>query len=301
MNIDTPAIITIGNFDGLHLGHRRLIDATIALARSCGGRAVLITFTPHPKQFFHPAEHFFLHPVKIHKTILQSLGLDQILYLPFEKIYQLSPKAFFENVIMPLHPAAIVLGDNFTFGANKSGDIDCLRSLAATHDVALHALPRATFDNLPISSTRIRSAIQSGNILNANQMLTQPYTLYGNVKKGAQRGRTLGFATANIYPDDQVMPKLGAYATNIQIADEPDQYHAITAITQTPTFHKVQTVVESHILNFNRNIYGRPIQVKFVDFLRDEIRFPSKEALVQQLNQDKVLALKRLQNAPSDP
>lgn len=286
MTQSLPTILTIGNFDGLHVGHRHLISTTIAVARSWGGRAVLMTFHPHPKQFFHPVPHFFIHPVSVHEKILSALGLDQILYLPFGDICQLSPESFFEDVVMPLDPAAIVLGDNFSFGHHKSGNIDRLRQMCASRDVALHALPRFALDASPVSSTRIRTAIQEGHVSAATSMLGEPYTLYDVVREGARRGHTLGFATANIRAEEQVLPQIGVYVTHVDVEDAVSGARSVTAVTRTPTFGGTETVVETHILNFTGDIYGRKIRVHFDDFLRDEHKFDSKEALMAQLYDD---------------
>ena len=280
------SILTIGNFDGLHIGHRHLISTTVALAKSWAARAVAITFTPHPRQFFHPVSHFFLHPEHVKEQILESLGLDEVIYLPFGDIYRLTPEQFFNNILLPLEPAAIVLGSNFIFGADKTGDIHLLRQFCAQHDIALHSLSMEPWQGAAVSSTRIRTAIQTGCIEDAAQMLGSPYTIYGCVHHGAQRGRTLGFATANIQVPDQVIPKFGAYATRIQIDGTGPLMPAMTAVTQTPTFCKTQTVIESHILDFNGDIYNHHLTILFDAFLRDEIRFGSKEELIAQLQKD---------------
>ncbi|MBQ9817725.1 MAG: riboflavin biosynthesis protein RibF [Proteobacteria bacterium] len=280
------SILTIGNFDGLHLGHRQLISTTIDLAKSWGARSVAITFTPHPHQFFNPSPHFFIHPENIKEQILESLGLDEVIYLPFEKIRLLTPEAFFQNILIPLDPAAIVLGNNFTFGANKSGNISLLRQMCAANDIALHSLIMEPWHNEPVSSSRIRTAIQTGRVEDAAQMLTAPYTLYGNVEHGASRGHTLGFATANIHVPNQVMPKIGVYATRVQINSAPELHPAVTAVTQTPTFGTIKTIVETHIFDFTDDIYGQSLSIRFEHFIRDEILFRSRDELVQQLRSD---------------
>lgn len=283
---DFSTVLTIGNFDGVHTGHRSLIQTTIDLARSWSGRAVAITFTPHPKQFFNPTPHFFLLPERIKEQVLSSLGLDEVFYMPFDAIRHLSPEAFFNDILLPLEPAAIVLGENFTFGAQKAGDIHSLRRMCANHDVALHSLSMRPYKDQPVSSSRIRLALQHGEIEDAANMLGDRYKLYGTVQTGAQRGHTIGFATANILAPEQVIPKLGAYATSVQINGAPTWHKAMTAVTQTPTFGRVDTVVETHILDFNENIYGQNLCVRFDQFLRDEVVFTSKEALVAQLQHD---------------
>lgn len=281
-----PSILTIGNFDGVHIGHRQLISTTIALARSWCGQAIAVTFTPHPRQFFAPIDNFFLYPQNIKKILLNSLGLDDILYLPFKDIYQLTPLQFFENILLPLEPAAIVLGNNFTFGANKAGNLDLLRTFCASHDIALHSLTMTPYKGQPVSSSRIRTAIQQGQITIANEMLGLPYTLYGEIQSGAKRGHTLGFPTANIHPKEQVIPKIGVYATLAQIDGDATIFPSVTAVTQTPTFDQVSPRIETHILGFNRNIYGCQLSVKLIGFIRDEITFTSKEALIAQLQSD---------------
>lgn len=278
-------ILTIGNFDGLHLGHRHLITMTIALARSWGARAMAITFTPHPRQYFHRVPHFFIHPEHIKEQILESLGLDEVLYLPFGDIHTLSPREFFDNILLPLEPAAVVLGSNFNFGAGKTGNIDLLREFCAEHDIALHSLTMAPWRGAPVSSSRIRTAIQTGHVEDAAEMLSVPYSLYGIVEHGASRGHTIGFATANIHAPEQVMPRLGVYASHVRI-DNAAQYEAVTAITQTPTFGTVETVAESHIFGFNGDIYGHTICVSFDQFIRSEMKFRSREELSAQLKED---------------
>lgn len=279
------SILTIGNFDGLHIGHRELISTTIALARSWGANAVAVTFTPHPRQFFHPTPHFFIHPENIKEQILDSLGLDEVLYLPFADIHTLNPQEFFDSVLLPLEPAAIVLGANFTFGAGKSGNINILRQMCAEHDIALHSLAMAPYQGEAVSSSRIRTAIQTGHVDDAAQMLSAPYALYGLVEHGASRGHSLGFATANIHAPDQVMPKLGVYATHVTV-DNINTYETVTAITQTPTFGPVATLAESHLLDFDGDLYGHTIKIAFKHFIRDEMTFRSKDELINQLTSD---------------
>ena len=283
---DCSTVLTIGNFDGIHLGHRHLIQMTIDLARSRAGRAVAMTFTPHPRQFFNPVAHFFLHPEPVKLRLLASLGLDEVLCLPFDKIHRLSPAEFFSTLLLPLEPSAIVLGDNFFFGSDKSGDIQLLRRFCAQNDIALHSLVMKPYRGLPVSSSRIRSALQAGRIDEANAMLTEPYTLYGRIEKGAQRGHTLGFATANIHAPTQVVPKNGVYVTHVFLDESRESWPAVTAVTNTPTFGNVETVIESHILDFHEDIYGHDMRVQFHAFLRDEMTFSSREALVSQLHQD---------------
>ena len=281
-----PAIITIGNFDGVHIGHRHLIETTIDLARSWCGNATILTFAAHPHDFFSPTPNFFIYPQHIKERILASLRVDQIVYLPFDKIYRLSPQDFFDTILLPLEPAAIVLGENFSFGANKSGDIHLLRRMCADHDIAMHSLAMARYNKQPVSSSRIRTAIQNGDIDEANQMLGTPFTLYGTIQKGDQRGHTLGFPTANIAPTQQVLPKIGVYATRVRIDDEPELRSAVTAVTQTPTFGNVQTRIETYILDFNGNIYNHSIAIQIISRIRDEIHFSSAESLVEQLTLD---------------
>ena len=287
-----PAIITIGNFDGVHIGHRHLIDTTIDLARSWCGNATVLTFSPHPHDFFNPTPNFFIYPQHIKERILATLRIDNTIYLPFDKIYRLTPQEFFDTILMPLAPAAIVLGENFSFGANKSGDIHLLRRMCADHDIAMHSLAMARYNNQPVSSSRIRTAIQNGDINDANQMLGAPFTLYGKIQKGAQRGHTLGFPTANISPTQQVLPKIGVYATRVRIDDESELRPAVTAVTRTPSFEEVQTHIETHILDFSGDIYDHAIAVQFIAYMREEIHFSSVESLIEQLRIDCINARK---------
>ena len=160
-----------------------------------------------------------------------------------------------------------------------------LREFCAEHDIALHSLTMASWNGAPVSSSRIRTAIQTGHVEDATAMLSEPYSLYGIVEHGARRGHTVGFATANIHAPEQVMPRLGVYSSHVQI-DNDKTYEAVTAITQTPTFGTVETLAESHIFGFDGDIYGHSVRVSFNHVIREEMRFRSLEEFTAQLKED---------------
>ncbi|MCL2325514.1 MAG: riboflavin biosynthesis protein RibF [Proteobacteria bacterium] len=286
----TSSVLTIGNFDGIHIGHRHLIETTIALARASGAEAILLTFSPHPRQFIAPCRHFFIVPETEKHHILGNLGLDAVIYLDFAVMKSLSPGDFLTKAILPLSPCAIVLGENYIFGHNRSGDISTLRSLCLPYGISVHSLSMQPWGGGAVSSTRIRQAILQGDMASAAAMLGRPYTMRGIVERGAGRGHTLGFATANIRASDQVLPPLGVYATYARVGETATRLPAVTAVTRTPTFQAVDAVVETHILDYDQSIYGQTISVEFISKLRDETTFSSKDALIEQIRTDCCLA-----------
>ena len=282
----TSSVLTIGNFDGIHIGHRHLIETTIALARASGAEAVLLTFSPHPRQFITPCRHFFIVPETEKLHILENLGQDEVIYLDFAAMKNLSPEDFLTKAILPLNPCAIVLGENYIFGHNRSGDISTLRSLCLPYGISVHSLSMQFWEGATVSSTRIRQAILQGDMASAATMLGRPYTMRGVVEKGAGRGHTLGFATANIRADDQILPPLGVYATCVCFGEAATRLPAVTAVTRTPTFQVGDAAVETHILDYDQSIYGQTISVEFISKLRDEKTFSSKDALIEQIRID---------------
>lgn len=286
------AIITIGNFDGVHIGHRALIDYTIDTARSHGAKSHLLTFSPHPRIYFNPSAHFFIESETEKRKLLKNSGIDILDIIPFKDVVDLSPQAFFEKLILSLDCVGIVLGANFNFGKNRAGSIATLRDLCEPHGISVYSLPMTLYKGQAVSSTRIRNAIEGGNVDEANALLGRPYALSGIVAHGAHRGRTLGFPTANINPVDRVLPKCGVYASCVRVQDQDKTFKAITSVTQTPMFDLSPTKVESFIFDFSQDLYGKEIRVDFLHKIRDEAVFDSVDALVKQIHEDCIEARK---------
>jgi riboflavin kinase/FMN adenylyltransferase len=279
--------LTIGNFDGVHRGHAVLIDQLKGLANKVGGSVVVFTFDPHPVRILRPEET----PPPLTWTnrkadLLAGLGVDAVVAYPTDRaLLSLSYQEFFGQIVLDaLGAKAMVEGPNFFFGRGREGNTDRLKQLCSNAKIELEIVkPKVDGDEL-ISSSRIRSLIQAGDAGAAANMLTQPYRIRGMVTHGAARGNTIGFPTANLDAIDTLVPGLGVYAGRTYV-DGRSHWSAIH-IGPNPTFGESHRKVESHLLNFEGSIYGKPIEVDFVSRLRDIRRFESTEALVKQLKSD---------------
>lgn len=289
--------IAIGNFDGVHRGHRQLLAQLRALANQVDGAAVVVTFDPPPLRILRP--EIALKPLTTHDAkcnLLISAGADFVVTLKSSNdLLQLSADEFFEQVIVgALEAKGIVEGANFRFGKNRQGDIEYLQKRCTERglrsEIAVAALDSGDW----ISSTRIRKEIESGRIQSANQLLLQPYKLEGKVVTGAQRGRTLGFPTANLDAISVLVPSQGVYAARVTRVDglqngtvkSVEQKLVALHIGPNPTFGEDAKKVEAHILDFEGDLYGATIELELLSEIRGVQKFPSKEALLAQLKQD---------------
>lgn len=280
------SVITIGNFDGLHLGHQQLIDTVRSIAAQNNLKSVILTFSPHPRLFFQPRPHFLLFSESLRKDRFAGLRVDKILTLDFAKCAGTEPEAFFSGSLLPLSPRAIVVGNAFTFGRNKRGNVDLLSALAAPHGIEVLSLPPRTFLDEPISSSRIRKALLNGDIALANDLLGSPYTLRETIQSGKHVGRKLGFPTANMYIQSQVIPKPAVYLSNLVC--NGTKFPSITAITQTPSFGEIPPIAETHVLNApdGFDLYGQTADVALLEKIRDEQKFDSAAQLAAQIASD---------------
>jgi riboflavin kinase/FMN adenylyltransferase len=279
--------VTIGNFDGVHRGHARIVERLIWQARRVAGPAIVFTFDPHPVRVLRPD----LAPPPLTWTdrkaeLLAELGVDaMVVYRTDEALLSLSPDEFFQRVVREqLAARAMVEGPNFFFGRDRSGDIDRLRLLCERHRVALEVVEPLRCGTQYISSSRIRSAIAAGDVAEARRLLTRPYRIRGLVTHGAGRGAKIGFPTANVDAIDTLLPAYGVYAGRARVAGQ--DLPAAINIGPNPTFGQQVLKVEVHILDYDRPLYGQPLEVDFVARLRDIQTFRSVEQLVRQLRSD---------------
>jgi riboflavin kinase/FMN adenylyltransferase len=289
-------VATIGVFDGVHLGHQQIIARARELAGERGLPTVLVTFTPHPSEVVRPGSHPGLLTTNTRKAELaEQLGVDVVAFLPFTPEFShLSPEEFVHQVLVAdLHAATVVVGDNFRFGHKAAGDIDTLALLGRRWGFAAEAVTLLTDDNHPISSTYIRSCVRAGDVAAAAHALGRPHRLDGVVVRGDQRGRDLGFPTANLRAESYAaVPADGVYAGRVARIDEwgntrpePPRLAAISVGTN-PTFEGVHQSVESFILDFDGDLYGQNLGVEFVHRLRGMERYDSIPALVTQMAAD---------------
>ncbi len=293
-------VLTIGNFDGIHLGHQALVHHVLDEARDLGVRAMMMTFDPHPAQVLNPErKHQRLFPRDDVVRVLESYGLDALIVRAFSRSFsQLSPRDFVKRVLIDeLNPKKIVVGYDFSFGANRSGKIEDLVELGREFGFEVVLVDAVHFQGDIVSSSRIRKAIYEGNVELAHQLLGRHFYLKGLVEKGDGRGRQIGVPTANLGLISETCPKLGVYATRLRFKNQ--DFDAVTNIGKVPTFKEdwqAAPRVETHVLGEKLDLYGQEVEIHFVTRIRDEKKFGSVEELVAQIQKDKALASSILKN-----
>ena len=285
------AVITIGNFDGVHIGHQALFHEVIERADAIGGTAVAMTFEPHPIRVISANGSPPLITLYEQKTeLIEKAGLDVLICVPFTRDFAaLSARTFVEEVLVRrIGMKAIVVGQDYTFGNKREGTVGLLKQFAEEMGfsvVVADWIQSHTAVNDRISSTAIRELVMDGELEQANRMLGRNYQIRGTVAHGRDRGgKLLGIPTANIVLSDELCPKLGVYAVIVEYGNE--RYPAVANIGFSPTFEDHVFTVEAHILDFGQDIYGETIKVNFVKRLRDEIKFSGIDQLVEQIHQD---------------
>lgn len=283
----TGGAVTVGNFDGVHLGHRALLAAVRRHARAAGGPAVAVTFDPPPVALLNPvALQAPLTTVADRADWLHAAGADHVVVLTTDPgLLALCPEAFFEDVVVRLFRArAVVEGFNFRFGRGRAGDAAALRQLSAAHGLTFEEVHPHLGDGEPVSSSRIRAALTAGDVTAAAQMLGRPYAVAGVVQAGAKRGRTLGFPTANVGRIPTLIPKDGVYA--VTATADGRTFRGAANVGPAPTFGVVAATLEVHLIDFDGDLYGTELRVAFVRRLRDTRAFPGVAELVEQLRRD---------------
>jgi riboflavin kinase/FMN adenylyltransferase len=297
------SVIALGNFDGVHLGHRHVIDLARELAQESGGELGVALFDPHPRRFFAPdAPAFRLMSADRRNRTLEALGVKRLHILPFDgEMAKKTPRQFVDEVLADgLGVKGVVTGADFRFGAGRAGSTGDLERLCAEHDI------RTAFAELhgngadKVSSTRIRKAILDGDMQAAETLLGAPWAVEGVVTHGDQRGRTIGFPTANLTLGDYARPAYGVYAVRVGIDGETPQRPGVANFGKRPTVDGETELLEIHLFDFSGDLYDRVLEVEFHDFLRPERRFDGIDALKAQIAQD-AEAARRVLSPPSGP
>jgi riboflavin kinase/FMN adenylyltransferase len=286
--------VSIGNFDGVHRGHATLIGELRRQAQAVTGPAVVLTFDPHPLQILRP-EKFLPQLTLLRDRIenLNALEADQVLVLKVTPdLLQLRAAEFFNRILREgLAARAVVEGFNFGFGRDREGNVETLTSLCREHGIALSVVPPLLVDGVPVSSSRVRNCLTSGDVRAAANLLGRPYRLRGVVGTGQRRGQTLGFPTANLEDLQTVVPGNGVYAVRVQMGDA--SWPGAANVGPNPTFGEFARKVEVHLIEFEGDLYGKPIALDFLARLRDTRPFAGVPDLVKQLAED-VLAARRI-------
>lgn len=285
--IEYETTVALGNFDGIHLGHRELINKTINLARESKTTPSIFTFDCNFNEFKIGSKDTALMSKVQKEVLLEKLGIELLYIVNFcDFIKNMTPEEFVTEIILKrLNATKIIVGFNFKFGYKANGNVETLSELSRKYRFEVIVIPPIIKDDNLVSSTLIRQLIGHGNITHANKLLGRSYSMRGEVISGKGRGKNLGFATANLKCEvDYVSPKNGVYETIVNY--KGNKYRSITNIGVNPTFSDVNFSIETHIIYFKEDIYGEYIEVEFIDFIRSEKKFDSVDELVRQVNLD---------------
>jgi riboflavin kinase / FMN adenylyltransferase len=326
----TPTAVALGKFDGVHLGHQRVIQPILPPTRGEGENvrkhspqhpttsaekehtySTVVTFHPHPQEFFSGKPRTLLTPLDEKAAQLRSLAIEQLVLLPFDKeLSALSPEEFVEKILVQqLQCQQISVGQDFCFGKQRAGTAQALQLLAAKYQIPVTIVPLQTCNNQStpppddscasitpssqpiISTSLIRHTLETGDVKSANLLLGRPYTLYGSVVAGKKLGRTIGFPTANLQlPKDKFLPRQGVYAVRVLMSDAATTCLGVMNIGNRPTVNGTETCVEVHLFDWQGDLYGQELAVQLVQFLRPEEKFPDLEALKTQIQMDCAIA-----------
>ncbi len=278
-------IVAIGNFDGIHLGHQKILETLVREARKHSLFSLLLTFYPHPENVLGSGKVKMLQTLDQRLSEIEKYGVRYVVVSPFDQKFADTPAEKFIRslVFAKLNAKEIIVGENFRFGQNREGDISKLRSLAGELNFKVWSIPPVVKEGYVVSSSLIREFLQKGNPEKANLLIGRPYEIEGKVIKGKSRGKHLGFPTANIYPLNEIVPK-GVFISQVGIRSKI--WPAVTHVGSKPTFNDDDIHIESYIMNFKDNLYGERIRILFLRKIRDEKKFETPEDLSLQIKKD---------------
>ena len=287
----TPLALSIGMFDGVHLGHQSIINQLNSVSSEKNLESAILTFWPHPRTIFSPNDDLkLLNTIEEKIYFLEKHGVQHLFLKEFDPDFRnLSGEEFVKQILVAkLNIKHLIIGHDHTFGKNKSGDFQLLEKMAPEFGFEVQQVEAVDFQEKHISSTQIRNALISGNVKEANEMLGYFYSVSGTVIHGKKIGRTIGYPTANMEVNSlKLLPKKGAYIVDVFVKN--NQLKGMLSIGTNPTVSGTKLTVEVFILDFNEDIYGQEISVNFRDFLHDEIKFENLEKLIERLDEDKIL------------
>ncbi|MDD5449739.1 MAG: riboflavin biosynthesis protein RibF [Candidatus Omnitrophica bacterium] len=287
-------VVTIGIFDGIHEGHKKLLSKVAQKARRAKGTGLVITFDPHPNRILDMiGAPPLLVSLKHRLKLIEAQGIDAALVLNFNKtLARYTALEFVKKILVKkIGARAVVIGSDFRFGKNKKGDIGLLKAMGRQYGFTVQSVPLLKIGGIPVSSTRIRALVLSGRLKEASILLGRPVSVLGTVINGSRRGRILGYPTANINPHHEAIPPSGVYAVYALVNGK--KHKGILNIGVRPTFHnkgESEPTIEAHLFGFNKDIYGKDIEIIFIRRLRAEKRFPNREALIKQIRIDEQTA-----------
>jgi riboflavin kinase / FMN adenylyltransferase len=286
-------VVTLGNFDGVHLGHQRILEKVKEEASKLGGEGVVITFEPHPLKVLAPEKFLpLLTPFRKKMMLIEKAGIETVLCIEFSLTFsEISPSEFIRSILTEkVKVKKVIIGYNYHFGKGQKGDTQTLKDAGRVCDFEVEVVEPLKVGQTIVSSSKIRDMIQKGEVEEASKLLGRDYPIIGKVVEGAKRGQTLGFPTANLEKSDELYPKTGVYA--VEVVWHQRSFNGLASVGFNPTFSHGQTEkgggfsLEVYILNFNHEIYGEEIQINFKRRIRDEVRFDSPSHLIHQIQKD---------------
>ena len=286
------SIVALGNFDGFHLGHQAVVGRAIQRGFHERRPVIVATFDPHPVRFFKPdLPPFRLTTLDQREALFAHAGADAMLVFEFDEALRSTTAEDFVVELLGRHigAAGVVTGDDFTFGKMRGGNVELLRTLGADHGIIAEAVAPVLLGETRISSGRIREALQAGDTATATKLLSRDFTITGTVQSGDQRGRDLGYPTANLVLGDYLRPRYGIYAVRVTL-DDGSEHPGVASLGIRPTFDPPQELLEAHLLDFDGDLYGRKIEVGLHAFIRDEKKFDDLDDLVAHMKDDEAQA-----------
>ncbi|MBD3750352.1 MAG: bifunctional riboflavin kinase/FAD synthetase [Sphingobacteriales bacterium] len=309
------AVVTIGTFDGVHLGHQKIIHKLVEKAKMLNGESVILTFFPHPRMILNPADHQLkmINTMAEKANLLNDLGVDHLIITPFTRDFsnQTAEEYIREVLIKQIGMKAMVIGYDHRFGKDRSGNLSDLLHFGERYCYEVDEIPEQDIDDLAVSSTRIRNALAVGNVDAAHELMGHPYALTGKVIRGDQIGRTLGYPTANLFVEEgyKLIPSDGIYAVTVEIQESKNKnqeiqnpfdpiysklltsnsklYHGMAYIGHRPTINGMSQNIEVNIFDFTKDIYHQTLKMVFLHFIRHDVKFEGLEKLKEQLAIDK--------------
>lgn len=287
IDIEFDTVVTIGNFDGVHKGHQVLIEKTATYAKARGIKSAVFTFLNHPINYFVPKKVKNIFDEKEKERLIEGFGIDYLIDIPFDKaMTQISAEQFIVKILKDkIHAKKIVVGYDFTFARNKEGTVDVLREMGHEYGIEVEIVQPIKINGIRVSSTFIRELISEGRVDEIPQYLGTPYVIEGEIIHGKANGRKMGYPTANISLKDQIIkPKNGIYASRVII--DGKKYFGATNVGMNPTVNGKYLSIETNILDFDEDIYGKRVRIEFLEKIRDEKKFESLDELRKQLDLD---------------
>lgn len=292
------AVVTIGTFDGVHIGHRKIITGLKELAATSSGETVILTFFPHPRMILHPEDEGLklINTINEKAELLEQLGIDHLIITPFSRDFSnQSAEDYIRDILVnKIGTRKIVIGYDHRFGKDRQGSLADLLRLGPVYGFDVEEIPEQDIDDIAVSSTRIRNALLNNDIEHANSFLGYPFFITGKVMRGDQIGRKIGYPTANILIEEhyKLIPADGIFAVKVKLKDR--EYKGMAYIGQRPTINGITRNIEVNIFDFNTEIYGEQLRMEFYHYVRGDIKFASLDELTSQLAKDQEAVLKLL-------